>query len=71
MLVGRFSISITPKRTLQAGRAQFFRYANHSATLTKTTFPLAELRLLNAGKWWFGPVDGFDVQMPYRKIRFL
>jgi len=36
----------------------------HSATLTKTAFPLAELRLLNAGKWWFGPVDGFDVQMP-------
>jgi serine/threonine-protein kinase HipA len=27
---------------------------------------LAELLLLNAGKWWFGPVDGFDVQMPYR-----
>jgi hypothetical protein len=39
--------------------------------LTKTALPLAGLRLLNAGKWWFGPVDGFDVQMPYRIIRFL
>ena len=39
--------------------------------LTKTARPLAELRLLNADKWWFGPVDGFDVQMPYRIVRFL
>jgi len=43
----------------------------HSATLTKTALPLAELRLLNAGKWWFGPVDGFDVQIPYRIVRLL
>jgi len=37
---------------------------SHSATETKTRFPPEELRLLNAGKWWFGPDDGFDVQMP-------
>jgi hypothetical protein len=44
---------------------------NSLAIITKTAFPLAELLLLNAGKWWFAPVDGFDVQMPYRIMRFL
>ncbi len=43
----------------------------YSATLTKTAVQLAALHLLSAGKWWFGPAGGFDVQMPYRIIRFL
>src|SRR5271168_5204904 len=63
----RLSITAARLRLTPCSSAARF----HLVSLTKIAVRLAELGLLIAGKWWFGPVDGFDVQMPYRIIRFL